>query len=171
MNQLKPQDIVIAVKLLTWPSAEWSFHALGVSLGIGHNQVHLAYKRLILCDLVNKESKRTIKTNLFEFLVHGMRYVFPAIWQGESSGIPTSISGPSLKGLIKSGERIVWPTKNVANPVKGRGLLPIHDSVIVAALSDRKCYEILSVGEALRSGGAREREVASQELKGLILGR
>ena len=168
--QLKPQDIVIAIRLLTLPSAGWTFHALGESVGLGHNQAHLAYKRLLLCELANAESKRPVKTNLVEFLVHGIRYVFPPSWLEDARGLPTGASSPLLRGRLQSGVRIVWPAKNVKSSERGRGILPIHESVLVACRNDHKCYEILSVTEALRAGGAREREIAAEVLKELILG-
>lgn len=172
MLQLKPQDIVVAVKLLVLPytNSKWSFHTLGKSLGMGHNQAHLAYKRLVMCDLVTNEFRRPIKKNLLEFCVSGIRYVFPPKWLGKQNGIPTSISGPRLKEKILSDENIVWPAKRYKQAMPGQGLAPLHASVVIAATSDPKCYEILSVIEALRSGRARERTMATDSIKELILG-
>ena len=171
MIQLRSQDIVIAVKILQMPHSKWSFESLGETIGIGHNQAHLAFKRLIACNLISHEFRRPIKNNLVEFLVHGVRYVFPPQWVENTCGIPTAASAPIFEGKLVSNEVIVWPAKGYKRLAKGRGLMPIHDSAMSASKSDPKCYDILAAIEAVRSGGAREREVASSVVKDLIVGK
>ena len=50
-------------------------------------------------------------TSLYEFLLHGIRYVFPAKIGGLTRGIPTSYAAPILRNEIVSGNDPipVWP--------------------------------------------------------------
>ena len=46
-----------------------------------------------------------------EFLAHGLRYVFPARFKGESRGVPTAWAAPPLQALLTATDAPapVWP--------------------------------------------------------------
>jgi hypothetical protein len=101
---------------------------------------------------------------LLEFLLHGVRYVFPAEKGSPTRGVPTSYAAaPLRKSIADAGELPpVWPYAD--GPVRGYSFTPLHKNVPQAALEDERLYELLALVDALRDGRARERELAVKEL-------
>ena len=78
--------------------------------------------------------------------------------------MPTAYAGPPLKGLINQPDEPppVWPDPE--GKVRGIALFPLYPTVPQAARSDVELYENLALFDALRSGAARERELAKELL-------
>ena len=53
---------------------------------------------------------------------------------------------------------------------RGYAFLPLYKKVPQAALKDDELYQLLALVDALRDGGARERELAERELSGSLSG-
>jgi hypothetical protein len=102
---------------------------------------------------------------LLEFLLHGIRYAFPAEKGAMTRGVPTGYAAPPLLESIAASSEPppVWPYAD--GPVRGYSFAPLHKNVPQAALEDSKFYELLALVDALRDGRARERELAGRELK------
>jgi hypothetical protein len=107
---------------------------------------------------------RLNRSSLLEFLVHGIRYAFPAEIGPPTRGIPTSYAAPPLSRAIADAGDLppVWPCPD--GKVRGYSFVPLHKNVPKAALADERLYELLALVDALRNGRARERKLASQEL-------
>jgi len=56
----------------------------------------------------------------------------------------------------------VWP--HPEGTVRGYSFSPIYRSAPQAAMVDKKLYELLVILDTLRSGRARERDIATEEL-------
>src|SRR5947209_5993596 len=150
MGVLKPQDIVIALKLVDASPAEKAFPRLAEALGISASEVHAAVKRAVRSGLVDGESRSVRKSALCAFLVHGLRYVFPAEWSGISRGVPTSYAAPPLKSQFAEGELPpVWP--HAEGTARGEGIAPLYKSAPGAALRDPHLYEWLALVDAVRA--------------------
>ena len=125
------------------------------------SEAHAALKRAAQCGLVDSETRKAKRSALLEFIVHGLRYVLPPGWSGVARGIPTSYAAPPLSASIVQGQGElppVWP--HPEGQIRGQGLRPIYKSVPAAALRDADFYEWLTLLDAIRSGRARERELA-----------
>ena len=74
---------------------------------------------------------------------------------------------PEEKKLVASCANIetppVWPHPNGTS--RGEGLVPLYRSVPDAALRDPTLYEWLALIDAVRSGRARERQLAVAEIE------
>lgn len=165
--RLKPQDVVIALKLAARGGEPWTQPGLAKALHMSASEVNHGLKRLEACQLYNARERRVIRRSLEEFLVSGLRYVFPADLGEPGKGLPTSISGSkalSAKLLIGDEDHIVWPAKGRAARVRGRTLAPLYRTVPQAAANDPVLYEYLALTDALRVGRARERALAKEEL-------
>jgi len=159
---LKPQDIVVLARLTQPNSARLTYPTLGVALGMSASEVHAAVRRAMASGLLDK-SRAPRNAAFLEFLVHGLKYIFPGEWKGVTRGIPTSIGAPPLRSKFASNESPpVWPHANGA--ARGEGLIPLYRSVPDAALRDANLYEWLALIDAVRSGQARERQMAIAEL-------
>jgi len=164
---LKPQDILVVLKLLALGRRSWSYAWLAVQLGMSPSQLHSAVKRALAAQLAIQEGDQIIPNlrNLEEFLVHGLKYVFVAAHGGMTRGIPTGHAAPPLnKHIVATGEPPpVWP--DAKGEARGSAFSPLYSLAPQAARSDTKLYELLVLVDAIRGGRARERELAIKELK------
>ena len=164
---LKPQDVLVMLKLVALGDRSWSYVSLSVELGMSPSQVHSAVKRSLAAALAVHKNEKIAPNirNLEEFLVHGLKYVFVPDRGEMSRGMPTSYSAPPLGDLFISSREPppVWPDPE--GEVRGMAFSPLYKSAPKAARSDPALYELLVLVDAIRGGRARERDLASQELK------
>jgi predicted transcriptional regulator len=161
---LKPQDLLVVLKLASAKEGERTFPQLAAALGISASEAHAAVARLSKSGLVDESTRSVRKAALCEFLVHGVRYVFPPDWSGVTRGVPTSCAAPPLSAHFAVGDLPpVWP--HPEGKVRGEGLAPLYASAPAAALRDPVLYEWLALTDAVRAGRARERQLATKELE------
>ena len=70
-------------------SNEWSFASLAADLFMSPSEVHAGIKRASVAQLFDESRKKPVKKNLEEFLVHGVKYAYPAQHGALTRGIPT----------------------------------------------------------------------------------
>jgi hypothetical protein len=166
MTILKPQDVMVMLKLVALGQRPWSYSWLAEDLGMSPSQLHTAVQRALAAQLaVKKEDVITPHIrNLEEFIVHGLRYAFVAEIGRPSRGIPTSYAAPPLnKHFPESAEPPpVWP--DAEGTVRGVAFSPLYKLAPQAARSDPALYELLTLVDAIRGGRARERSLAIKEL-------
>lgn len=160
---LKPQDILVALKLHLMRQQERPrLVDLGMELGLSQAEVSGSIKRAINSGLSEPENGVPYTEALKEFIIHGLKFVFPSQVGPVSKGMPTSISMEPLKSKINSSEAFVWP--DAEGKLKGHSIVPIYPSAPAAAKKDSKLHELLSLIDAIRVGQARERKLAEKEL-------
>jgi hypothetical protein len=139
---------------------------MSVDLSISSSEVHAALRRLALARLVSSgpEGNRPLVEAVQEFLVHGLKYVFPAKRGEITRGVPTSYAAPPLNRMLSAGSEPppVWPY--AAGQQRGVGIEPLYKTVPAAALRDPYLHELMALIDALRDGRARERALAEKEL-------
>lgn len=165
---LKPQDVVVLLKLVALGDQGWTFQSLAVELSISQSEVHAAVRRAVSASLMTQASSaegRPVRAALLEFLVHGVRYAFPPKRGELTRGVPTGYAAPPLdKAIVGSSEPPpVWPYAE--GKVRGYAFAPLYRTVPEAALRDPVLYELLALVDAIRDGRARERSLASQALE------
>ncbi|MFO0694255.1 MAG: hypothetical protein U0230_11910 [Polyangiales bacterium] len=165
---LKPQDVVVALKVATLAGEPWTYAGLAASLGMSASGVHESAQRAIESGLLTPDARRPVRAALLEFLVHGARYAFPARRGAMARGLPTGTSAPPLADRLVSRDAIplVWPDRT--GTVRGESLEPMYPGAPKAASRDPKLYALLAVTDALRAGSARERDVAASALRELL---
>lgn len=186
---LKPQDIVILLKIL----ATLEFHEnniegmlsqnkLAVLLCMSASEVNAGIKRLILSSLLSPvmtdEPKNKVvflpnKPACEECLISGIKYFFPVQLGAYTRGIATSYAAPILeKHFILGDDPVpVWPYGE--GDRRGLALTPLYNSVpkSITQFPDQFFYELLILIDAIRSGRARERDIASKLLKEKLHGK
>lgn len=165
---LKPQDVVVLLKLAVHPNAEWTYQRLAVELVISQSEVHAAVRRAVAAKLMSNTtaSGRPVRAALLEFLVHGVKYAFPAKRGEFTRGMPTAHAAPPLNKSIVANPNEpppVWPYAEGAT--RGYALAPLYPTVPQAAAKDAPLYESLALVDAIRDGRARERNLATKELE------
>ena len=169
-NMLKPQDVVVCLHLATSPPPRPSYGSLAASLGMSASEAHAAVRRLEKAGLLLPDGQPR-RAALVEFLVHGLKYVFPPERGAATRGIPTAhAAAPLSRKLIESAEPPpVWPDPH--GPVRGYAFAPLSKNVPQAARALPELYEALALVDAIRGGAVRERRLAEQELAARLLKR
>jgi hypothetical protein len=162
---LKSQDVVILLKVHNLRNSDWTYSKFANSLYMSSSEVHAALKRCETSNLYDSSIRKVRKSALLEFLVHGIKYVFPGKPGALSRGIPTAHSANPLKDLlvIDSADTYVWSTPD--GNVKGQTITPLYKTVPEAAKNDSELYQMLSLVDAIRVGRVREQRLASQEIE------
>ncbi len=179
---MKSQDIGLLLKLISMQRREvgldgnvqelaqhYSVRALASETGISKSQISLALQRCFDVGLAKRDREhgipRTNSKGLFEFIVYGLRYVFPASLGRVSRGIATSLGAPVLEGqLMSAGELVpVWPAAK--GNTKGQAVEPLFSSVTYAVQKDAELYALLALVDAIRLGLPRERSLAIEMIQ------
>lgn len=161
---MRPQDIVVLLKIIALDRRPWRIVDLASSLHVSQSEISEALHRSSIAGLVDAAKKEVHRTSLLEFLLYGLRYVFPARPGPLVRGMPTAHSATPLAHHIVSGEEaLVWPDEE--GKVRGQSIEPLYRTVPQAARQDKSLYELLALVDALRIGRARERAAAGVELK------
>ena len=163
---LKPQDVVIALKFSEFEGKRPPFAQIAEELSMSVSEVHGAVKRAQASHLLHGVDldERVNRKALEEFLVHGLKYMFPAQHGAMTRGLPTSYAAEPLRRYIKAGNEPlpVWPSST--GHVRGATFEPLYRSVPEAAKRDPHLYELLALVDAIRDGRVRERKMAEKEL-------
>lgn len=190
MNGIKSQDIVVLLKLISLQEQEdeegpevlpgrfrgdepYSVRSLEALLGISKTEINASIKRSISTGLAIKDREtgrpKPNRRNLYSFIVHGLRFVFPAKTGAMTRGIPTAFAAPMLKGqLVSAGEYIcVWPSAEGRD--MGQSVQPLFKSVPEAVQKDERLYEYLALVDAVRLGNQREAGLAGEKLSKRLL--
>jgi hypothetical protein len=165
---MKPQDIIVLLKIFLKEPGEWTLARLAHELFISKSEVSQAIKRLKTSGLARDSiSRKCAVPNtgaMEEFLLYGLKYTFPATSGKETRGMPTSHSAPPLSNLIaeNDGDVYVWPYE--FGNARGKSVPPLYKSVPKAAEVDGDFYELLTILDGIRTGRAREIATSSEEL-------
>jgi len=165
---LKPQDVVVLLKLVALGDRAWTFQGLAVELSISQSEVHAAVRRAVAARLMTEAASgagRPVRAAFLEFLVHGVKYAFPPERGELTRGVPTGYAAPPLDKVIAGSSEPppVWPYAE--GKVRGYAFAPLYRTVPEAALRDPALYELLALVDAIRDGRARERSLAQQALE------
>ncbi len=159
---MRPQDIVILLKIAALGQRPWQNKDLAESLGISASEVGESLHRSMQAGLL-ADKKQLMTGALLDFLAHGFKYVFPQQPGPIVRGVPTAHSAAPLNRIISGDEAVVWP--DASGSVRGQAIEPLHPGVPHACLADPLLHELLALTDALRVGRAREQQLAIEELR------
>jgi len=172
---LRPQDVVVVLKVTVSPAKGWTFPLLAAGLHLSVSEAHAAVGRALRAGLLFRVDPkgtwpRPSISAFLEFAIHGVRYAFPPDRQGMARGVPTAVAAPVLQSFFapSSEPPPVWP--HADGKTWGASISPLYPGAVAAALEDERLYAGLALIDALRIGGARERGIAETELRKLVDG-
>jgi predicted transcriptional regulator len=166
-NGIRPQDIVILLKISAKGNLNWQMKDLASELGISAGEVSESLNRSTIAGFIASDKRKLMKSALLEFLKHGLKYVYPQKPGALFRGMPTAHSYSPLNEMIKSEEAYVWQWAD--GTVRGQSIAPLHPSVPKACSIDNKLHELLALIDSIRVGKAREQNLAIVELEKRIL--
>lgn len=172
--ELKPQDLMVLLKVAAHPPQRWTYAALGEALAMSASETHASVKRAVASGLAVAPARgewSPVRPNLLEFILHGVRYIWPATPGPIKRGMPTAFGAEPLASqlTVAPGEAPVWadPKGNA----KGPTLSPLYRTAPQAALNDPALYRLLALVDALRTGRARERNLATTLIEAALMRR
>ena len=143
---------------------EQTIRGLAAELGMPHARVQRSLQRLNAAGLYDSARRRLNLGRAEEFLVHAVKYLFPAEFGGEGRGIPTAWAAEPLRRELAplTGLPPVWPDPHG----RERGLIlePLHPSVPEVAQRDPDLGGSLALVDAIRAGDARVAGLAADVL-------
>ncbi len=164
---MRPQDIVILLKLVTLKDKPWQYRDLSADLFIPLSEISASLKRSEKAGLYHADGRNVHRLALMEFIQYGLKYVFPTNPGAMVTGLGTSHSHPYYKKFFQAEMPYAWPDE--AGDIRGLMIEPLHPNVPKAARKDELLYKLLASVDILRVGKVRELKMAMDELKKVIL--
>lgn len=171
---MKSQDILILLKLISLHQSDsvraedFSVRALAASTGISKTEIGASLKRSIEVGLAMLDHHSQLPTTnskaLLDFIVSGLRYVFPTKPGAIERGLITGFDAPSLEGLLSSASDypFIWPDAQGRD--KGQAVAPLYKTAPYAARQDPHLYKSMALLDAIRLGAPREINIAKKAL-------
>lgn len=165
---MRPQDIPILLKIISCnrKKEDWQMKHIAFRLGISQSEVSESLNRSQEAGLIDESKKNVNRLALVEFLIHGIKYVFPQKPGAITRGVRTAHSAPPLDKMISSETVYVWP--DAYGQDKGQAIEPLYPTVVQPCRADDDLYQMLALVDVMRVGKAREQELAKKEFDRLI---
>lgn len=164
-NGMRPQDILILLAIsIEESNGVWQNKTISELTELSPAEVSDSINRSMQAGLLDN-NKKLMKKSFLDFILYGVKYVFPAIHNGFARGIPTACYASPLKQkiLTNSKTNLVWAYKE--GKVQGLSLEPLYRTVPHVALKSKELYKALSLIDAIRVSTAREFLIAKDEIK------
>ena len=116
---LKPQDVVVLLKIIALGNNNWMNNQLARELGISQSEISCSLERCKIAKLIDNTKKFVSILALQDFMIHGLKYIFPSHPGAIVRGMPTAFSAEPIKSKISQGQdSYVWPTKEFEIAIK-----------------------------------------------------
>lgn len=187
---MKSQDIVVLLKLVSLQEQEdgalpeeilrrfegeapYSVRGLESQLGISKTEINASINRSLSSGLAIKDRAsghvRANRRNLHNFIVHGLKFAFPARPGAMTRGLPTAFAAPMLKRSLASAAEFIFVWPFAGGQDVGQSVKPLFKTVPAAARNDERLYEYLALADAIRLGNQREAGLATERLSERLL--
>jgi len=162
-NGMRPQDIVILLKMITLGDIKCSLTEMSEYLKISPSEISKAMDRNVIAGLVSSDKTRINKMGLRDFLIYGLKYTFPPQPGNSVRGIATAHSAPPINRYIsENNENFVW--KYYKGTRRGNSIIPLYEKIPKIVENQPELYELLTIVDTLRIGKKREIQIAIEEL-------
>lgn len=167
-NGMRPQDIIVLLMIISLRDFEWRNIDLARALGLSPSEVSEALNRCKIAKLIDSKKRTVNTTSLLEFLIYGLKYVFPTEPGASVKGIPTAHSAAPINQHISSNQDVyVWAYAH--GTIRGQAIEPLYKTLPKFAPENKLFYELMVLVDTIRVGRAREIQIASTELKKRLL--
>ena len=105
-NGMRPQDIVVLLKIISMQNQVWRNIDIANALNLSPSEVSEALNRSKIAKLIDGKKKSVNPNSFKEFLIYGLKYVFPVEPGAIVRGIPTAHSASPISENISQGADI-----------------------------------------------------------------
>lgn len=163
-NGMRPQDVVVLLKIIALNHDLWLNSDLAKSLKISPSEISEVLNRCKIAGLIDSNKRKVNINSFMDFLVFGLRYVFPVEPGAIVKGIPTAHSAPPLnQQILSGGDEYVW--LSAKGTQRGQAIEPLFKTIPQIAQEDNLFYELIALVDTLRVGRTREINTAKVELE------
>jgi hypothetical protein len=164
-NGLRPQDVVLLLKLVAHPHRTWLGKDLAQTLHLSASEVSEALARCRFSRLLATDPHAlTVQRHaLLDFLFYGLPYAFAVQPGAPARGLATGASAPPLVQTFGAEPAYVWP--GATGTQWGVAVEPLYPQAPAAAQQDAQLYGLLALTDALRLGRPREVKLARHLLE------
>ena len=163
-NGMRPQDIAVLLKIVSIKNDAWRNIDIANDIHISPSEVSEALNRCKIARLIDSKKRSVHINSLKEFLLYGLKYVFPVEPGPIVKGIPTAHSAyPINKHIVSGSDVYVWQYSQ--GHLRGQAIEPLYKSLPAAIQNAPLFYELLVIVDTIRVGRAREIKVAIEELE------
>lgn len=171
---LKPQDIVVALKLIRADanSVPPTYAQLSAATGLSASEAHAAVERGLISGLLRRDVSAPRKmplaniSALREFLIYGLKYVWPTERGPITRGMPTATSQETVARMLNIPPPVtplIWP--HPEGKVRGETVEPLYPKATTLCLDDPNLHEWLALIDIVRLKAGREATLAVSELE------
>ncbi|HJV18913.1 MAG TPA: hypothetical protein VJ552_03450 [Sediminibacterium sp.] len=160
---MRPHDIAVLLKIVALGQNDWMNKDLARDLYISPSEITESLSRSQFAGLINASRKKVFISVLEDFLVFGLKVVFPVQPGSIVKGLPTAHAAPVLKKYVSSEEIYVWPDAD--GKERGMKIEPLYPGAIEAAKLDLVFYDLLAICDVFRIGKVREIEKAKEQFE------
>lgn len=171
---LKSHDVAVCLQLLVAGSRPApTYVVLSTMLGMSASEVHASVKRAFNAGLLHRAPTvgasmmpLPVRAALSEFLIHGVKYVWPASRGALTRGVPTCSSVAGVAALLNVAEPEVpqvWPDPQ--GEIRGETIEPLFSKATIVARRDPAMHEWLALLDILRVKSGREASLAVEAIQ------
>lgn len=164
-NGMRPQDIVVLLKIIALKTDTWRNIDIANGLHISQSEVSEALNRCRIARLIDNKKRTVFKNALSEFLIFGLKYVFPTEPGAIVRGVPTAHSASPIKELILSDDKDVYVWPYAKGTARGQAIEPLYQTLPEAVQEDKLLYDLIAIVDTFRVGRVREINIAVAELE------
>ncbi|WAC13010.1 hypothetical protein [Dyadobacter pollutisoli] len=166
-NGMRPQDIVLLLKIILWESREWQYREIANDLNMSISDVSHSLTRSAVAGLFQPDRRKVARQKLYEFIKYGLHVVFPILPGPIATGMRTAHSHPLYQEQFSAEDIYVWPDLNGLH--RGQSILPLYKGAAIAAQNDENLYKLLASIDILRVGRPREINAALSVIENYLL--
>ncbi|GAA4335156.1 hypothetical protein GCM10023184_29760 [Flaviaesturariibacter amylovorans] len=164
---MRPQDIVVLLKIICLEQQSWQFKDLAYHLALSPAEISESLNRSHLAGLVDATKRKVHRLSLFEFICYGLQYVFPQMPGPMVNGVPTAHAHPYFEKHFHAEFKYIWPLPE--GRARGLSIEPLYSALPKIAEQDEKLYLLLACIDIVRVGRIREIKMATNVLKQKLL--
>ncbi|WP_324679273.1 hypothetical protein [Hymenobacter sp. GOD-10R] len=168
-NGMRPQDVVVLLKISTLATTPWQGKDLAAALLISPAEISDALRRCQYARLLQPDGRTLHQRELLKFLFYGLPFVFPAHPGSIVQGTPTAHSAMPAVQAEESLLPYVWPNPEGKDIIQGLAVEPLYPSLPQVAAHDAACYQLFALVDVLRLGNQPQRQTARLLLRERLL--
>ncbi|MDA3616686.1 hypothetical protein [Polluticaenibacter yanchengensis] len=167
-NGIRPQDIVVLLKLIVDSDTKYTQLQLAADLAISLSEVSESLERSKFSGLLSDDKQTVNRQALLDIIIYSIQYIFPVKPLGFVKGMPTAHSYTGFESQFLSEQKYVWP--HAEGTAIGLEVQPLYPNQAEAAKKDEELYKILAAIDMIRLGRKREQKFGKEMVSTIILG-